>query len=146
MPAFKLPDVQLETLAGFIRSLNVTAFEMKPEGDAAAGEQFFFGAANCSGCHMVRGRGSSKAPDLSSVATRLSLAELDRSVVDPSSRLVEGYSVVNLRLQDGRQLRGFARNEGKHDLQLETFDGQLHYLLEGEYTVTSPRRPHSCPR
>src|SRR4051812_8465216 len=36
MPAFKLTDPQLDALAGFVRSLNSTAFEMKPEGDIAA--------------------------------------------------------------------------------------------------------------
>ncbi len=30
-------------------------------------------------------------------------------------------------------LRGFARSQGAHDLQLQTFDGQLHLLLEDEY-------------
>ena len=40
MPAFNLPELQLQTLTNFVRSLNATAFELKPDGDAAAGERF----------------------------------------------------------------------------------------------------------
>jgi PQQ-dependent dehydrogenase (methanol/ethanol family) len=145
MPSFKLPDAQLDALAHFVRSLNTTAFEMQPEGDRAAGERYFFGAGNCASCHMVKGRGGAKAPDLSNVAVRLSLADLDRSLTDPTARIAEGYSVVGVHLKDGRQLRGFARNEGKHDLQLQTLDGTLHFLSEKDYTAITREKASLMP-
>lgn len=145
MPAFKLPDDQLDALTAFVRSLNATAFEMKPEGDAAAGEQFFFATGHCAGCHMVKGRGASKGPDLSNVAVRMPLGELQRSLTDPGQRIAEGYSVVTVRMKNGSDLRGFARNEGKHDLQVQTFDGKLHFLSEGEYRAVIREKSSLMP-
>ena len=42
-PAFKLPEGELQSLAHWLRSLNVSAFDTKPSGDVHAGEDFFFG-------------------------------------------------------------------------------------------------------
>ncbi len=145
MPAFPLSDGQLDGLTAFVRSLNSTAFELKPEGDAVAGEGFFFGAGKCASCHMVKGRGSSRGPDLSNIATRVSLAELDRSLSDPSARIAEGYGLVDVRLKDGQEVRGFARNQGKHDLQLQTLDGKLHFLAEGEFTALKSEKASLMP-
>src|SRR5690349_2217288 len=47
MPPFPLPDDQLQPLARWVRSLNVSAGESAPVGDAAAGERFFFGKGRC---------------------------------------------------------------------------------------------------
>jgi len=71
MPGFALPETQVNQLAGYVRSLNATAFESKPEGDVAAGERFFHGAGRCSTCHDRTG------PDLSNIARQLTLAELE---------------------------------------------------------------------
>src|SRR5438105_15732366 len=40
MPAFNLPDSELQQLASWLRSLNQSAFDTKPAGDVAAGEAF----------------------------------------------------------------------------------------------------------
>jgi cytochrome c oxidase cbb3-type subunit 3 len=77
MPAFALRKDQLDNLAGYIRSLNVTAFDAKPEGDLAVGKAFFFGAGHCSSCHTAQGLGGSTGPDLSNIARQLTLPELE---------------------------------------------------------------------
>src|SRR4051794_25935363 len=41
MPPFALPENQLQPLARWIRSLNVSAFDMALPGDRRAGERFF---------------------------------------------------------------------------------------------------------
>src|SRR5215475_11848074 len=53
MPSFKLPEEELRPLARWLRSLNMSAFDTKPSGNAHAGEEFFFGRGQCSTCHMV---------------------------------------------------------------------------------------------
>jgi len=110
MPAFPLPDEQLSPLTEYIRSLNATAFESRPPGDKAAGESFFFGAGNCATCHTVAGRGGSNGPDLSGIARQLTLPELEQSLTDPSARIATGYGVVDITLNGGKSLRGFARS------------------------------------
>src|SRR5918997_5262140 len=65
MPAFRLPATQIRPLSRWIHSLNASAFDVKPEGDVVAGEQFYFAEGKCAGCHMVAGRGGTNGPDLS---------------------------------------------------------------------------------
>jgi PQQ-dependent dehydrogenase (methanol/ethanol family) len=135
MPAFSsLPDAQIQELARFVRSMNADAFEMKPAGDAAAGAALFFGSGHCAECHTAQGRGGRNGPDLSDIGHQATLAELDQSLQQPDARIAEGYGVVDVTLRDGSGLRGFARSQGAHDLQLQMLDGRLHLLLDNEYS------------
>jgi PQQ-dependent dehydrogenase (methanol/ethanol family) len=133
MPGFALPETEVSAIAEYVRSLNANAFDTKPPGDAAAGERFFFGPGNCVSCHTVGGRGGHTGPDLSNIARQSTLRELERSLTDPSARIAPGYAVVDVTLNSGRTLRGFARSRGSHDLQLQTLDGALHLLADTEY-------------
>jgi mono/diheme cytochrome c family protein len=87
MPAFALPAADLEKVTGFVRSLSSSASEANASGDRAAGERYFFGNGDCSGCHMALGRGKAVGPDLSSIGRELTLAEIEESVRTPSARL-----------------------------------------------------------
>lgn len=137
MPAFPLPQSTIQTLVAFVQSLNATAFDFPPAGDATVGEKLFFGNGHCADCHMVIGRGGTNGPDLSDVGRRLTADDLRRSILNPSERPRGGYAVVDVRMPDGSSLRGFARGQGTHDLQLQTFDGRLRMLREGEYASIS---------
>jgi len=160
MPPFALPEEQLQLLARWVRSLNTSAYDLKPAGDAAQGEQFFFGKGKCASCHMVAGRGGTSGPDLSEIGRQLTLGELEQSLDDPASRLgthsssscpgwawcpQDPWSVVNVRLRDGTNLRGFARSRGPHDLQLQTLDGRLHLLVDTEYEQIVPEKTALMP-
>src|SRR5579862_1090201 len=87
MPAFALPDAELNPLAAWVRSLNTTASDAKPSGDPAAGEKLFFGSAQCSTCHMVHGRGKVNGPDLSEIGRKSTLHELDLVLDNPTSQM-----------------------------------------------------------
>ena len=106
---------------------------------------------------MVAGRGGSNGPDLSGVGRQLTLRQLSQSLVDPVARVAnrstsscpgwawcpdDAWVVVNVRLKNGSTLRGFARNQGKHDIQLQTLDGKMHLLKDSEYTEVK-REPKS---
>src|SRR5204862_2418079 len=120
--------------ASYVRSLNATAFELTPEGDVTAGERFFFGQGKCGSCHGVNGKGnSSGGPDLSNVARRMTLEELETALADPSARIADGYGVANVTLNNGSVLKGFARSRSIHDVLLQTLDGKLHSISETEY-------------
>ena len=68
MPGFGgLNQEQVWQVVSFVRSISgapVVAGE-KVSGNAAAGEQLFFGKANCVACHGVNARGGIVGPDLS---------------------------------------------------------------------------------
>ena len=157
MPPFALPDNQLRSLAKWVHAMNALAWEVKPEGDAVAGAEFFFGNGQCATCYMVSGRGTPNGPDLSDLGRHLTVHDLEESLDNPASRAgkrssascpgwawcpQDPWAVVRVKLRDGSVLRGFARGEGKHDLQLQTFDGKFHLLLEGEYqAITREKTP-----
>jgi PQQ-dependent dehydrogenase (methanol/ethanol family) len=160
MPGFPLPESQLKSLAQWVRSLNVSAHDLKPEGNNAAGEQFFFGKGQCSSCHMVRGRGKSNGPDLSDVGTQLNLRDLQLALDNPDARVgsrsaaacpgwawcpQDPWSMATVRLRDGSSLRGYVRSQGQHDLQLQTSDGRLHLLNDAEYREVSRDRKSAMP-
>src|SRR4051794_36270977 len=87
MPAFPMPEDQLHQLARWVRSLNMSAFDTKPEGDAAQGGQFFFGKGQCSTCHMVGGKGKVNGPDLSDIGRKSTIRELELVLDDPTSQM-----------------------------------------------------------
>ena len=81
------------------------------------------------------------APDsfkgsLTSVQVARDIAEsksLINKVRDPSARIAPGYEVASVTSNGGGTLRGFARSRGSHDVQVQSFDGKLHLLNDGEY-------------
>lgn len=138
MPAFtSLAPEKISGLAHFVHSMNANAFDVEPAGNSAAGAELFFGSGHCSDCHTAQGRGGSNGPDLSNIAHSLTVAELERSLAQPGLRSVPGYEIVDVELADGSRLRGFARVRGTHHIVVQSLDGKLHALLEGEYNKIS---------
>ena len=145
MPAFPLPEANIDALTRFVRSLNPIELATTVAGDPKAGERIFFGSGQCSTCHMVRGRGAPKGPDLSDVGRRLRLEELKESLTDPDARITDGWGTLFAKLNDGKVLHGFARAQGSHDLVLETNDGKLHLLLDSEYNALTQDKHSAMP-
>jgi len=146
MPSFSfLPADQIQALAHFVRSLNADAYDMKPDGDTAAGSHVFFGSGRCAECHTAQGRGGANGPDLSSIGRALTLSELDQSLDHPDTRIAAGYETVEVTLRDGSTLRGFARSRTTHSLALQTSDGKLHPLLDGEYGNVARVKSSAAP-
>ena len=138
MPPFPLPSADIDRLVRYIRSLNTTASSVAVPGDAKAGEAVFFGSGQCSTCHVVRGRGVSSGPDLSSVANRMRLANMQQVLANPNASITAGYSLASVVLNDGTTLHGFLRAQGSHDVVLQTKDGKLRPLLDSEYRAITP--------
>jgi PQQ-dependent dehydrogenase (methanol/ethanol family) len=145
MPPFALPENQLQSLAAFIRSMNATAFDAQPEGDVAAGENLFFGKGRCSSCHTAMGRGKSVGPDLTGIGREVTVADIARKLRNPGAQVAASYAVVTVRLQDGRTVRGFARKETLHNLQLQTLEGRLLLLAGNEYQIVGREKASVMP-
>ena len=157
MPAFPLPQADIDQIVRYIRSRNLAAAaETAVPGDAKAGESIFFGEGQCSSCHTAGGRGSSYGPDLSSIASRLRLANLQQALANPGASSSSGggggfgaapatYNSVTVVLKDGSKLQGLNRAQGSHDLVLQTSDGKLHLLQDGEYLSVVPDSTPAMP-
>jgi len=157
MPPFALPEPELQSIAAWVHSRNLSAYNSRPAGDTAAGEQFFFGSGQCATCHMIHGRGKANGPDLSDIGLKATVSEMLAALENPTAQMGmhttascppwafcpdESWAVVNVRLRNGSTLRGFARSRAEHDLQLQTFDGRIHLLTDTDYQEVT-REPQS---
>src|SRR5271155_5934684 len=84
-----MTDEEIWQVITYIRSVQVKA-PATPPGDAARGQQLFYGDANCSGCHMVQGKGGRLGPDLTAVGSARAADYIVDSVRRPSRRLAQG--------------------------------------------------------
>ena len=145
-----LSDTDVWRLVSYLRSLRPEAVASvatsePANGDAAAGERLFFGAARCASCHEVNGRGGIVGPELSGAA-RFTPAALRQKLLAPSNPIAAAGAgrggrsgpapaTITVKTKDGREIRGVRRNEDTFSLQLTDTSGQL-YLLDKQ-TLTS---------
>jgi putative heme-binding domain-containing protein len=90
------------------------AYALSHAGDASRGEALFFDSKGigCAKCHAAGGRGSATVgPDLTGLSLKYDKAEIVRSVLEPSNRIVSGYQPVVLAKTDGTVLTGLVRVE-----------------------------------
>ena len=138
-----LSETDVWRLVAYLRSLQPSASADAADssvasGDATAGEGLFFGAAACTQCHEVNGRGGAVGPDLSG-AGRFAAAALRQKLTDPNMPMAvttggrggRGASTpvtVVVKTKDGREIRGVRRNEDTFSLQMTDASGNLRLL------------------
>ena len=137
MPPFKrLTTDQVWQLVSYIRSLNAvaTASTETVAGNLLAGEQLFYGKANCAACHEVNARGLNIGPDLSA-AGKYSAEILRQKILDPATSTNPNArgrrrpgGVIVVKTKDGQELRGLRRNEDTFSMVLLDVTGKLHLL------------------
>lgn len=79
--------------------------------DFAAGRDLFH-AATCSACHRFAGAGGAIGPDLTTVASKFSVADLLESIVEPSKAISDQYGSHLVADHDGRVAEGLLVEEG----------------------------------
>jgi cytochrome c oxidase cbb3-type subunit III len=136
MPPHKLASDEIWQIVTYVRTLQQP---LTPAiGDPARGEALFFGAARCSSCHMVRGRGGRLGPELSSVGSARSRAYLVESIRQPAKQLTENrvfgdgvtlkYDTVTAVTADGRTIVGVPMNEDTFTVQIMDTTERIHSL------------------
>jgi len=136
-----MSDEEIWQVVTYIRSVEMKA-PAQPAGNATHGKELFNGAAGCSTCHMIQGKGGRLGPDLTSVAASRSTEYLVESLRNPSRRLAQGifeamkefpqeYVSVSVVTADGTKLNGVVLNEDQFTLQMLDTREQLH-LFEKE--------------
>ena len=135
MPSFgaSFNTEQLWQLVTYVQSLSRAASAsvgVPTSGDAARGEQSFFGAGQCSSCHQINGRGLTLAADLSEIGKRPAAA-IAAGMEHPMPRRIRFGTrlfYVDVTLLDGTRLQGLARSEDTFSIVLQTLDGDYHVL------------------
>jgi cytochrome c oxidase cbb3-type subunit 3 len=131
MPAFPMGEEKVWQVAAFVRSLTAPAARVRVAGDAARGQDHFFGAGKCAACHMIGGRGGYPGPDLSNVGGERTVAELREALTQPSRRIADGYVAVRATTKEGRVIAGVAKNYNNYSAQVVDRTGKLHLLDRG---------------
>ncbi len=83
---------------------------MKQGADPADGERVYR-QSGCVQCHAIGGAGGKLGPDMSSLGASAPLDYIIESVIDPASKVKEGYHAFAFTLKDGTQMVGIPTRE-----------------------------------
>lgn len=117
-----------ETSADADPAVELAGWVLAHPGDPARGFRVFRDSqdhAMCIRCHKVFGTGGDVGPDLSDVGAKYPREELLDSILHPSRRIVDGYALNWLELDDGRTLFGLVKRESATELELYDTQGEL---------------------
>jgi putative heme-binding domain-containing protein len=128
MPSFqRLGKPTITSLVIYLKNLQGKDHSAPLPGDPKRGEALFFGNAQCSNCHMAAGRGGFIGPDLSSYGQTHGADKIKSAITNPSERdsLKPMVTVISA---NGDRVQGIVRNEDNFSLQLQSADGEFHFL------------------
>ena len=107
---------------------------LSSEGDPKRGEKIFHdpeGIANCSKCHLVKGRGGKIGPDLSFIGTSRTGKFLLESILNPSAVITHGYQTVMILTKNQKLITGIKKNEDESGINIINKEGKnLHIPRE----------------
>ena len=126
----EMKDQEIWQVITYLRSIEVKAPPL--HGNPADGKALFYGAANCSKCHMVEGKGGRLGPDLTNIGSARSVESIIESVRDPSRQLSDGYQTVTVVTADGRESKGFIMNEDRFSIQMMDTSERILLLEKGK--------------
>src|ERR1700677_1391248 len=132
MPAFPMREDECRAVVAWLRSLRNAGPEEQITGDSKAGRTLFFGAAECSRCHMFGGQGGRLGPDLTRIVEEKNVTELRKDITQPNESLREGYRTAEVRTADGTAIRGVLKNEDPFWIQMMDEQERIHLLLKSE--------------
>ncbi len=96
----------------FDEKLVATMASKVNEGDVRQGAMLFLSATSaCMSCHRIGKHGGSIGPDLSSIGTQQSVAQIIESVLWPQRQVKPEFAAHSLLLDDGRIVRGVITKE-----------------------------------
>jgi len=133
MPAFaSFTPAEIHAVVAHLRVLQGQGKTQPLPGDAARGKELFFGRAECSSCHMVRGQGGFLGPDLSTYGISRNPNEILAAITSTERDNDWGYKPAKVVLSDGSAISGIVRNEDNFSVQLQTSGGVFHFLQKSE--------------
>jgi putative heme-binding domain-containing protein len=129
IPGTAMPDVffdgtQVWQIVAYVRSLSQQAPAAAVRGDPAHGRQLVQDKG-CTGCHLIRGEGGDRGPDLSVIGSQRAPDNLRQSIVDPSARIAPEYRVAKIAGRDNTSYTGFLLNQDTYMVQLLDFNRGL---------------------
>jgi putative heme-binding domain-containing protein len=130
IPNTAMPDVffngaQVWQIVAYVRSLSQQASSGATlKGDPAHGRQLVKDKG-CTGCHLIRGEGGSRGPDLSVIGSQRSPDYLRESLLDPNAHVAPEYHVAKIIGNDRTSYAGFLLNQDTYTVQILDFQRGL---------------------
>lgn len=104
------------------------------QGDPVRGEIIFNdpeGAANCSKCHIIKGKGGSIGPELSFIGTSRTREFILESIINPSKVIASGYETIIILTRERKLITGIKKNEDELGFYLIDKSGkEIHVPIE----------------
>jgi cytochrome c oxidase cbb3-type subunit 3 len=135
MPAFSsLKQQEVADVVAYLRILQGRGDIVKLPGDPKQGEALFFGKAQCSGCHMVNGKGGFIGSDLSFYGADAKPDRIRAIILDPDKNLPADQKATTVVTSAGQRITGMLRINNNFSLSIQTQDGSFHFLPKSELT------------
>ena len=131
MPSVFFSSDPVWQVVAYVRSLSQSGAN-RPLGDSARGEKLFR-QKGCIGCHLIRGEGGLKGPDLSVIGSQRSAAHLRQAILDPNANVPREYWVAKITLESGSTYSGFLLNQGAYTVQILDFSKGLKSLATHDF-------------
>jgi putative heme-binding domain-containing protein len=128
--AWQLSPREVKHVAAFVRSLGQVAPE-RVDGDAVRGGEVYK-AQGCATCHMIKGEGSGRGPELTDIGARRSAAYLRESLVKPEASVPDRYMMVDVVSANGARVAGERVNEDTFTIQAIAAGGRLHSFRKAD--------------
>jgi putative membrane-bound dehydrogenase-like protein len=94
---------------------------------------------NCLACHTVEAKeGSQVGPNLKTIGSQRTRAQLLESLVNPVAQIVPGYGLVSITLKDGSNIAGGLVKEDKKAVTVRLATGQEQAVPKAEITLQTP--------
>jgi cytochrome c oxidase cbb3-type subunit 3 len=137
IPGTAMPDqffssAQIWQIVAYVREISSAPVGPQLMGDARRGAQLFRNKG-CLECHLVKGEGNVKGPDLSLIGSQRSPAYLQESIANPGAVVAPEYWVAKIVTKDGRNRAGFILNQDSYAVQLLDFDGGLQTVERSDF-------------
>jgi cytochrome c oxidase cbb3-type subunit III len=133
---------QVWQIVAYLRTLRGSG--EAPRGNAQHGE-VLFREKGCTGCHLVRGEGSVRGPDLSYIGSRSGVEHIRESILNPNAEVAPEYRLARITLQNGSTYSGFVMNEDTYSVQLLDFSKGLESLRKADIKSFGRDKTSSMP-
>ena len=142
MVGFSLDGREVWQLIAYLRTLSAGRGAENAKGNATNGAQLFR-SAGCVKCHTAGDSGGYLGPDLGEIGSRRSLADLERSILDPNAEVAPDFWTLRARTKSGQNITGIRLNEDMDSYQLREASGRLRSVMKSD--LASHEIIHTSP-
>jgi putative heme-binding domain-containing protein len=144
MPGVFFDGTQVWQIVAFVRTLSQKAAAEPVRGSATHGEQLFR-EKGCIGCHLVRGEGGVRGPDLSVIGSQRSPDYFRESILDPNAKVSPEFWVAKIITKDGASYAGFVMNQDTYMVQILDFSRGLLSIQRSDFKDFGIDRSSAMP-